>query len=462
MQQSVVVDKEHLAVLNQTSSPLVIVATSGTGGDILPFITLSQGLLERGHRVVMLVPRFHEAIVSASGVPYQTMGTHEEFQSVLNDPRLWDERKGWGVIWNGLVPYLGALRQLIQRLPVEESCVVLSHPILIPMAAMARSVRPNLQIVAAYLAPANLCSSHDMLSAGSLRIPEWIPISWRQALWKLIHKGWIDPATLPSLNSARELSGLPNVSHFFEHMFTAPNASLGLFPSWYACVQPDWPKSFSEGDFVSATLQSQTKLSPELGQFLSNGSPPIVFTPGTGHQHASKYFNIALKTLMRLGRRGIFVTPHPTQIPDSLPPSVMWQSHVPFALLLPSAAAVVHHGGIGTTAQAFRTGTPQLIVPFAYDQFDNGLRAKRLGVAEVLLAKRLSVRRMQKKLAHILISHDVRLACSSIAKKMTQGPELSWLLDRTEAALFGINPIKSEQIRYCAGSPLAQIDRARE
>ncbi len=458
MQQPVMVGKRHSAAFNQLPNPLVIIATSGTSGDILPFITLSQGLLERGHRVLMLVPRFHEAIAQASGVPYHTLGTHEEFQALLNDPDLSDERKGWGVVWNGVAPHLGALRQLIQRLPVEEACVVLSHPILIPMAAMARSVRPNLRIVTAYLAPSNLCSSHDMLSAGSLRIPDWIPISWRQALWKLIHKGWIDPATLPSLNSAREQSGLPTVPHFFAHILTAPNASLGLFPSWYASVQPDWPKSFSEGDFVSATLPSQTTLSPELEQFLSTGSPPIVFTPGTGHQHAARYFSIALKTLTQLGRRGVFVTPHAAQLPDSLPPSVIWQSHVPFALLLPRAAAVVHHGGIGTTAEAFRTGTPQLIVPFAYDQFDNGLRAKRSGVADVLLAKRLSVARMQKKLAYILVSHDVIRACSTIAQKMARPSNLPSLLDRTEAALFEVNSLESDSIHDSADSPLPQID----
>lgn len=109
---------------------------------------------------------------------------------------------------------------------------------------------------------------------------------------------------------------------------------------------------------------------------------------------------------------------------------------MPFASLLPRVAAVVHHGGIGTTADAFRAGTPQLIVPFAYDQFDNGLRAKRLGVADVLLAKRLSVGRMQKRLAHLLVSHDVAQACRAIAQKMAQKHELPWLLDRIEAALF--------------------------
>ncbi len=448
-------------VFNQTPNPLVVVAASGTGGDMLPFITLSQGLLERGHRVLMLVPRFHEAIVKTSGVPYQTFGTHDEFQALLNDPDLWDERKGWGVIWNGLAPHLDTMRQLIQQFPTEQSCVVLSHPILVPMAALARAVRPDLRIVCAYLAPSNLCSSHDMLAAGSLRIPSWIPLSWRQALWRLIHKIWIDPVTLPTLNAARGRSKLPAVTHFFEHMLTAPNASLGLFPSWYASAQPDWPESFSAGDFVCAAAKSPDTLSPELEQFLSDGTPPIVFTPGTGHQHAARYFNTALNALKRLGRRGIFVTPHAAQLPDSLPSSVMWQAHVPFTALLPRAAAVVHHGGIGTTAEALRTGTPQLIVPFAYDQFDNALRAKRLGVADVLLAKRLSVRRMQKQLVYLLASEDVSQACSTLAQKMDQKPALPWLLDRTEAALFQTGPtesISNEKLMQPTSRP---IERAR-
>ena len=313
------------------------------------------------------------------------------------------------------------------------------------MAALARSVRPGLRIVAAYLAPSNLCSSYDMLAAGSLRIPDWIPIGWRQALWRLIHKGWIDPVTLPSLNAARGQNGLPTMPHFFEHMLTAPNASLGLFPKWFASAAQSW-----------------AELSPELEQFLSDGSPPIVFTPGTGHQHAARYFNTALKALERLGRRGLFVTPHAAQLPDPLPSSVMWQAHVPFASLLPRAAAVVHHGGIGTTAEAFRSGTPQLIVPFAYDQFDNGLRAKRMGVADVLLAKRLSAGRMQKRLVYLLFSHDVAQACCTIAHKMAQKPELPWLLDRTEAALFETNPIKTDSIHDLEQPPLRQVNGARD
>jgi len=449
--KSTVLDVQS-AAFSLSPGPLVIVATSGTGGDILPFITLSQGLLERGHRIMMLVPRFHEAVVLAAGVPCQTFGTHDEWQALLDDPNLWDERKGWGVIWNGLVPHLDAIRQIVHSLPADQSCVVLSHPILVPMASLARSVRPDLRIVCAYLAPSNLCSSHDMLAAGSLRIPPWIPTRWRRALWNLIHKVWIDPGTLPGLNAARSRNGLPSVPHFMEHTHATPNASLGLFPSWYASIQTDWPNSFAEGDFVSPAMTGPEALSPELEQFMSDGAPPIVFTPGTGHQHAARYFYTALKALKRLGRRGLFVTPHSAQLPDPLPSSVIWQAHVPFTSLLPRVAAIVHHGGIGTTAEAFRSGTPQLIVPFAYDQFDNGLRAKRLGVADVLLAKRLSVRRLQKQLAQVLDSHDVRRACRTTAQKMDQKPELSWLIEQTEAALFAVDTVKSESTRPIGGT----------
>ena len=389
---------------------------------------------------MMLVPQFHQALIATSGVPFQTFATVDAWQTLLDDPRIWDERHGWGVVWNGLVPHLDALHHLVRALPDDEDCVVLSHPILLPMSALARSVRPDLRIVAAYLAPSNLCSSHDMLAAGSLRIPAWLPTVGKQAMWKLIHKGWIDPVTLPSLNAARARHGLPAVSHFFEHMLTVADASIGLFPDWYAAVQPDWPQPFSQASFISDKATSEIQLSPALQQFLSDGAPPIVFTPGTGQRHAAAYFAAALQALKQLGRRGIFVTPHAAQLPESLPTNIIWQPHLPFTTLLPRVAAIAHHGGIGTMAEAFRAGVPQLIVPGAYDQFDNALRAKRLGVAAVLPAKRLSAARMQKQLQYLLTADAVLPACAAIAQQMAQQPGLTFLLEQLMAVLLERQP----------------------
>ncbi|MFC7652541.1 glycosyltransferase [Pseudoduganella danionis] len=119
-------------------------------------------------------------------------------------------------------------------------------------------------------------------------------------------------------------------------------------------------------------------------------------------------------------------------------------AQAPFHALLPRVAAIVHHGGIGTTAEALRCATPQLIVPFAYDQFDNGLRARQLGVADVLLAKRLSARGLQQRLQHLLTAPQVAQACQTQARQLKAEASMPQLLTQVELALFPI--LTSQQI----------------
>ncbi|MFC7652540.1 glycosyltransferase [Pseudoduganella danionis] len=84
-----------------SSKPLVIVAASGTGGDMYPFITLARGLQARGHQVLMLAPAFHAALVAQAGLPCRSFSTPAAFQSMLANPALWDERRGWGYCGTG-------------------------------------------------------------------------------------------------------------------------------------------------------------------------------------------------------------------------------------------------------------------------------------------------------------------------------------------------------------------------
>jgi rhamnosyltransferase subunit B len=277
-----------------------------------------------------------------------------------------------------------------------------------------------------------------LLTAGAQRIPSWMPLSWRRGLWRLIFKTWIDPVTLPSLNACRAANGLVPVTGFFDHMYDAPDVSIGLFPAWFAPVQPDWPSPFVAGDFPVAPGGNAGTLPPELERFLADGDAPIGFTPGTGHRHAAQYFTIALDTLKRLKRRGLFITPYFEQVPRNLPPHVMWVAQAPFPRLLPRLAALVHHGGIGTTSEAFRAGIAQVVAPFAFDQFDNGWRAHRLGVAEVLLPRQVSERRLYRALQRLLASPDVARSCAAVAAQAATG-EWPRLIEEIEQAL-GVVP----------------------
>jgi rhamnosyltransferase subunit B len=96
--------------------------------------------------------------------------------------------------------------------------------------------------------------------------------------------------------------------------------------------------------------------------------------------HGGVFFRRAMEACASLGQRAVFITPYAGELPQPLP---RWAHHVayaPFDLLLPRLRALVHHGGIGTGAQALAAGLPQGFVPLAHDQFDNAARWVRQGV----------------------------------------------------------------------------------
>lgn len=417
------------------AAPLIALLTFGTGGDLQPFLAMAEGLQRRGHRTLLIVPRFHEAVVQRTGLPYVPFGTHEQVQEVLEDPALWDERKGFGVVWRGLIPSLDVVQDILIAQAQAGPCIVVSHPFLVPVAAMAREQCSGLRIVTAYLAPSSLRTVHDPLTIGSLHIPAWVPKSWRRALWHLIDRGWIDPDLLPGLNAARASRGLQPIASYLKHMQSAGDASVGLFPRWFALRQPDWPSTFFEGDFPLRRPSASGRLSAELESFLAAGKAPIVFTPGTGHQHAAGYFRNALDALRALDHRGLFITAYPSQLPDSLPPQVLWQSHAPFGALLPRIALLVHHGGIGTTAEALRAGVPQLIVPFAFDQFDNGRRVQAMGAGSVVPATRANAHRLRQAIGPLLAGPRRDRSKHASPAQTDAEPEMQMLLDGVERAL---------------------------
>jgi UDP:flavonoid glycosyltransferase YjiC (YdhE family) len=92
-----------------------------------------------------------------------------------------------------------------------------------------------------------------------------------------------------------------------------------------------------------------------------------------------RFLACAVDAVRRTGCRGLLVSALADAFPADLPASMMAIRRAPFARLLPRCAAIVHHGGIGTVASALAAGIPQLIAPFAYDQFDNAARIERMG-----------------------------------------------------------------------------------
>jgi rhamnosyltransferase subunit B len=126
------------------------------------------------------------------------------------------------------------------------------------------------------------------------------------------------------------------------------------------------------------------------------------------------------------------MTKYSEQLPDHLPATVQNFGFVPFSSLLPRAAALVHHGGIGTCAQGLASGLPQVVMPMAYDQLDNGLRVKRLGVGAVVPRKKFKPTAVIAALQPLLSSTQVAKRCRELAGKCDGPAALNAACDRLE------------------------------
>ncbi|MFZ6871501.1 glycosyltransferase [Undibacterium sp. Di27W] len=404
----------------------------GTLGDIFPSLSMAVEMQRRGHQVTMLLSPVHAKHAKLAGIACHTLGTEADYEAALRNPDMWDIRKGMTVVLEASKSIFTAIPDYIATLPAEQEGVLIVHPLGLLAADMVRSFRPDIPIIAAYLAPSNLRTIHDPLVMGDLFIPSWLPTGIRRFLWSYVDKNFVDPVALPIINQARQTRHLAPIASMASHMYAVPDLNISLFPAWFAPVQADWPMPMYMGEFQLYDSQPDTDLSTELQEFLVAGQAPLIFTPGSGNLQAAHYFDCALQAVKKLGIRAIFLTPHREQLPKELPAEILWQSYLPLRNILPHAAAIIHHGGIGTMAEALRAGTPQLVTPLAFDQFDNAARVKKLGVGDLLRMSRLNTRKLTSGLQQLLNSVAVKSNCAAVAKKFNSATYAKSLCDVIE------------------------------
>ena len=261
---------------------------------------------------------------------------------------------------------------------------------------------------------------------------DWLPRWFRQAQYWLADRLVIDRLLGAELNALRQELGLPAVEGILRQWYFSPQLVLGLFPSWFAAPQPDWPRQTALTGFPLWDQAPALVIPEEVDAFLRGGEPPIVFAPGSAMTRGESFFAAAVEACQHLGRRGMLLTRYPEQLPKNLPEEVRHFGFVPFSELLPRAAALVHHGGIGTSAQGLAAGLPQLVMPMAYDQLDNATRLQRLGVAAKIKPRQFNGRTVAKALDELLASNSTHEHCHRWAQECDADAALAASCDLLE------------------------------
>jgi len=215
--------------------------------------------------------------------------------------------------------------------------------------------------------------------------------------------------TIPWAEPVRQLRrdiGLPpGANPIFEGQHS-PELTLALFSKVLGAPQPDWPPNTHVTGFAFYDrLEKHQGLTLELARFLDAGPAPIVFTLGSSAvMDARDFYRQSAAAAVQLGQRAVLLIGRdPANIPAApLPAGVIAAEYAPYSEIFPRATAIVHQGGVGTTAQALRAGRPMLVVPFAHDQPDNAARVERLGVARQVSRRAYRAGRVASELRKLL------------------------------------------------------------
>jgi rhamnosyltransferase subunit B len=390
----------------------IVLATMGSLGDLHPFIALGCALRDCGANVTLACATEYQSKVQAAGLQFHAlrpsfaeverslgMGRPELTQRAIEHAEF--------LFRKVVLPYVRMAYDDMLKVTAGADLVLTSS---LAFGARLAAEKCAVPWIAVVLQPMMFLSAYDppvIPQAKALSALMWRlgPNATRSALWMLkkVVAGIFRP-----LDRLRAELKLPRAAKdpLFDGQFSTGGA-IGLYSKLLGEVQPDYPQPSCIVGF--ATFDSEDGLAkgldPELERFLSAGQAPLVFTLGSLIINSpGGFYRESLAAARALKRRAVLLVGEAASadFAEFKSTQVFVCSYAPHSLLMPRAAAIVHHGGIGTLAQALRSGRPQLIVPYFADQPDNASRAMRLGVARSVSPRRYRAARAGRELARLL------------------------------------------------------------
>jgi rhamnosyltransferase subunit B len=395
-----------------------VVFAAGSDGDIHPHLGLASEMAERGHEVLFLTSFDYLDIARSCGF---------EALSIIDasDKDQFESGHGLGPVGrirsrcDFFARKVSAICNLVAA-RIDERSILISPPFACPLARLLHH-RYRVPYVSTVLSPASLCS---LRNPPAFKSGEWfsrLPWPARRLLFHGLESLIVDPAFRWLLKDQLRAMQVPPPRRVMSKWAWSPQRILGLFADWFCLRAEDWPPQLVFTGFpLFHPRADQEKLSTNLTRFLDAGPSPVVFTAGTETRTVHNFFHIAIGAAQSLGLRAVFLSRFGDQLP-SLPDTIHHEKYASLELLLPRSAGIVHHGGIGTTAQAMHAGIPQLVLPGRLDQFDNAQHVEKLGCG--LVGKgRLDNATAADKLRQLLRSPEIAHTCRTLRDRMVPGP----------------------------------------
>jgi sterol 3beta-glucosyltransferase len=400
----------------------IVMIAPGSRGDVEPYVALGKGLTKAGHLVRLV--------------------THEDLQTLVTSHGI----ECW--------PVEGSVRDIAQSTDMRE--LLAGGKFLAVMSQMAKEAQQHaLCFGRAGLAA---CQGMDLVLTGvgglfvALALAEKLGLPLLQAYYIPFTPTQAYPSfLLPKLPSL--LGGAPNrLSHHLarqilwqsfrsaDRLVRREVLGLPAAPLWGPfnsdCIRKypilygyspsviprpsDWDSAIHVTGYWFLDPADDWTPPPALMEFLRAGPPPVYVGFGSmSNRKPEETADLVLEALARTRQRAILLSGWSGLQKPDLPDSVLMVESVPFSWLFPRVAAVVHHGGAGTTAAGLRAGVPSIVIPFFGDQPYWGQRVADLRVGPAPIPRRrLTVERLAQALEKVVTDQTMRQGAADLGARI--------------------------------------------
>ena len=382
----------------------------GSRGDVQPYVALGKGLKDAGHTALVLTSQDFRELVTTYGLDFFDVGGN--MQAIAQGME--------GLLEQGnFLKILSSMGEAAQRLASQAAVSGLAAcqdtELIIGglgglFSGLAVSQKLGISFLPAYYYP--LTPTGEFRNAiaplPDRRLPAWANRLSHRAVQQIIWQNF-RAADNKARREVLQMASAPFWGPFTALQAPEQTVLYGYSPHVIPSPQ-DWGPNIHVTGYWFLEPPAGWEPPADLVDFLRAGPPPVYV--GFGSMVTSRPEETAemvVQALARTGQRGVLSAGWGGLKAEDLPESVFMIGSVPFDWLFPRMAAVVHHGGAGTTSMGLRAGIPSIITPFMGDQPFWGQRVHELGVGpKPIPRKRLTVDRL---------AESIRIAVSDVAMR---------------------------------------------
>lgn len=395
------------------------IQTWGSNGDIRPMIALADGLQKAGHLVTLIVSsidnRSYLDTCKKLGIDYRQVPERIEFDMQDFARRSFKMNAlQWltALLDEVFLPYEREIYDAARQLAADNDCVI-GHHFLYPLKLAARQ-RDILHFSVTFChaaiatkrhAPFMLPNLGPMLNSGQWRLFNLLfDLAFRNKLGKL----WIE-------------QGLPPFKHVLPNLLTSEELDLIAVDPLFCDFEDRRERQHHVCGFFALPESAEDWMPPHtLKNFLAAGDKPVYMTFGSLQQAVPDWsMDLFIDAAKKTGCRAIIQTSSERFPAGTFTENCYFIGRHPHLPLFEQCAAVVHHGGAGTTQTTTLAGLPSIAVPFMDEQAFWGWRLHRLGLApKPVPAKRINAEKLADGIRQALASTEMAERAQQAGKKL--------------------------------------------